>query len=70
MVLLAALTDFYTYRLAGRLLGNGYREAAVRIHGYDRRSSLIVNATYRPAVSVPQQSLPRARLDEDPHDLR
>lgn len=29
MVILAALTDFYTYRLAGRVLGNGYREAAV-----------------------------------------
>ncbi|KAI5454608.1 glycosylphosphatidylinositol anchor biosynthesis [Naganishia albida] len=29
MILLAALTDFYTYRLAGRVLGNGYREAAL-----------------------------------------
>jgi hypothetical protein len=31
MVILAALTDFYTYRLAGRVLGRGYREAAVRL---------------------------------------
>ncbi|KAJ9108902.1 hypothetical protein QFC21_000223 [Naganishia friedmannii] len=29
MILLAALTDFYTYRLAGRVLGNCYREAAL-----------------------------------------
>ncbi|KAJ9125245.1 hypothetical protein QFC22_000200 [Naganishia vaughanmartiniae] len=29
MVLLAALTDFYTYRLAGRVLGKCYREAAL-----------------------------------------
>ncbi|KAJ9101926.1 hypothetical protein QFC19_005007 [Naganishia cerealis] len=28
MILFAALTDFYTYRLAGRILGKSYREAA------------------------------------------
>lgn len=29
MIAFAGLTDFYTYRLAGRVLGRGYREAAV-----------------------------------------
>lgn len=35
MIILAALTDFYTYRLAGRVLGKGYREAAVRFCACD-----------------------------------
>lgn len=34
MIILAALTDFYSYRLAGRVLGNGYREATVSMFGY------------------------------------
>lgn len=31
MAIIAAVTDWYTYRLAGNVLGVGYREAAVRL---------------------------------------
>lgn len=69
MILLAALTDFYTYRLAGRVLGNGYREAAVSMPSYPLGAPLTMPAACHPALSVPHQPLPRARSDENANDF-